>query len=155
MEKFDITGLEQYIDSQLRDKKLLEGAKEIITSIKTAKHELKQANTNREKAVLEKESAVKELNVVLEKLKANKEKADKIISDAESKAVDILKVSDEASKAEKLKADSKLKTVLNRIGQHEALEKSRLEAAETAQIKLDAIMAELESATARFKKLVG
>ncbi len=114
MEKFDITGLEQYIDSQLREKKLLEGAKEIITSIKTAKHEQKQAISDREKAVNDKASAVKELDEVLVKLKANKEKADQIISDAESKAVDILKVSDEASKAEKLKADSKLKTVLNK-----------------------------------------
>ena len=135
-------------------KRASEYAEDVLTKLQDAEAETKEQETKRDKLKEEVAKLSAEVGKAKTKISQADEKALGIIQTAEAKAHSILSAVDDAVKDAQAKADKKLKETLDRIEASEGVEKYALEAAKAAQSKLDAINAELDKSTAKFKALV-
>lgn len=150
----DIQNTKKVITSILQDKVTAEDCRNALKELEAldqAEKDLTKTNAalSKERDTLQAENAK-----IKDKLKDADDKAIGIIQAAEVKANAILASVEDAVKDAQAKADKKLKETQGRIEAAEASEKYALEAARNAQAKLDAINAELEKSTAKFKALV-
>lgn len=155
MSDFDITGLEQYIQAELKSKRLLEGAADLIASIKTAKREEKDARAAADLAIADKAKAVAELAEANKKLKDAKEKPAAILAKAEAEAAKIIEGAEKAKEEMLAPAKKELASLNNSVTDAKTAFANYKKLAETAKADLDAIEKALAAQRAEAKRMAG
>ncbi len=151
----DIQNTKKIIASILQDKVTAEECRNALKELEALAQAEKDLTKTNASLTKERDTLQSEIATLKGKIIDAEDNARSIIVAAEAKGNSIIKAAEDTANAEKAKADKKLDETISKTKQHEALEKSRLEAAEAAKSKLDAINEELEKSTASFKRLVG